>query len=314
MLRIDATSEAILLNRYIALVTFTKFNEKGTRKQNVPLYTKKSFAIQWQNIAYDLKRLFQNPISIAPHIAYSLLAFFYILQGKFLDAHLTSFFFMGAIAYDAAGQTSHSGEPATVSYTHTVGSGSDRLACFFGSGLATPNTPTFGGSTGSAIFTTVGNVIGRYVIAPSSGSNTVQMTGGNIKVLAGITFSGADQSSPIDATSTEDGTASPNDMSITSTVANTIRVDVLGANRDDSNSPSMTLDAGTNRCNPVTPQNQFRIGLSVYTNDLASTGSNTRTWTTSAFNRWYAAFNVKPSSGAAAPDTKQFFPFFGFGR
>lgn len=298
-LKIDAKSQAILLNRYVAFVTFTKYNEFS--RKNEPLYTKHWHQIQWQNIKSDFFALFRNPLRISPQIAMSLLAFYYIFQGKHLDAHLTAFpMVMGALAYDSAGQTSHSGEPSTVSYTHTVGSGSDRLAVWFGSGLATPSTPTFGGSSGSAIFTTVGNLIGRYLVNPSTGSNTVSMGGGNIKVLCGVTFSGADQTSPIGATQTEDGSSSPNGMDLTTTADASIRVDVLGANRDDSNSPSMSLDAGTNRCNPVTPQNQFRIGLSVYTNDVATAGATTRTWTTSGFNRWYAAFEVKAAAAAAA--------------
>ncbi len=302
MILVDARSQAILLNRYLAYCEWVKYDDSRGKKYNhVVVERKKWFAIQWQNVSADIVGIFTDPFGVVPRIAFSLVAFLFIALGEYQKAQKVAFempMIAGALAYDSAGQTSHSGEPSTVSYTHNVGSGSDRLAVWFGSGLSTPSTPTFGGSSGTAIFTTVGNLIGRYLVAPTSGNNTVSMGGGNIKVLCGVTFSGADQTDPIGASTTENGSSSPNDMSLTTEANDSIRVDVLGSNRDDSNSPSMTLDSGTNRCNPITPQNQFRIGLSVYTNVQAVAGSDTHQWTTSGFNRWYAAFEVKQAAAS----------------
>lgn len=297
--KIDATSDAILLNRYVALVRFTKYNESGSIKDNKPLYTKQWYQVQWQNIKNDIKALFTHPLRIAPHIAYSLLAFYFIFQGKHLDAHLTAFpLAMGAVTYDASAQTSHSGEPATITWSHTIGSGANRLITIFVSGLASVNAPTWDGNATTSI-NTVGNLQCAYYLAPATGSANCACTGGNIKVGASISFSDVDQSTPIGATTTEDGSTSPNDVSLTTTYDGSIRVDVLGANRDDANTPTGTLDSGTLRNNPTTPQNQFRISIYSYTNEVATASSTTRTWTTSGFNRWYSAFEVHGATTAS---------------
>lgn len=167
------------------------------------------------------------------------------------------------------------------------------------SGLSATNAPQWDGNSTTSI-NSVGNLQCAYYLAPATGSANCTCDGGNIKVGASISFSDVDQTTPIGATTTEDASSSPNDMTLTTTYDGSIRVDVLGRNRDDATSPSGTLDSGTQRCNPTTPQNQFRIGITAYTNDQATAGSDTHQWTTDAFNRWYSAFEVHAAAGAAS--------------
>lgn len=198
-----------------------------------------------------------------------------------------------ALVFDAAAQSSHSGEPATVTWNHTVGTLTDGIAIVCVNGLSGMNAPTFGGNAMTEIISVAGATRAFYYLNPSAGVNQVAVTGGNIKGGGSVTYSGADQSDPIGATASEDGSASPNDMTLVTEAANSVRFDVLGANRDDNGTPTGTLDSGTLRCDDVVPQNQFRIGTFVYTNAQAAAGSDTHQWTTDASTRRYLAFEVK---------------------
>jgi hypothetical protein len=301
-LRIDSTSDAILLNRYVAYVRQRTFNTKGKISENIVVKDKRTHKIQWQNIVSDLKSLLKNPVRIMPHIGYSLAAFVFIFLGRNEDAIITSFF-SGAIAFDAAGETSHSGEPATINWDIVIGSGSNRVVTLMVTGLDAPNAPTFDGNAITSI-NAVGSLKCGYYIAPGTGTKTCSATGGNIKTGAAISFTGADQTDPLGASTTDDN--STDSIGLTTEANASIRVDVRGAYRDDSTSPTCTLDAGTGRCDPVTSQNQFRIGLFAYTNDVATAGLTTRVWTDTAMWHHSSAFEIKAASAAAGPVGKIF--------
>lgn len=297
-IRIDVAAEAILLNRYIAFVKKTYYSQD---RKNTPVKTEQSLVFQPANLKHDLKKLFTNPFKIAPHIALSLYAFWFILTGQYLEAHLTAF--MGSLAYDSKVQSSHSGEPATVTLNLTVADVANRIALHFMSSLNGTGTSTFGGAATSTVIAEVGNLNTMYYLAPGTGSKDSVFSGGTIKACGVIIYNGVDQTDPFGATTSEDGSASPNDMALTTEANNSIRIDVLGATRDDATSPSMTLDQGTSRLNPVTPQNQFRIGLAVYENSQAVAGLDTYSWTSSGFNRWYAAYELKEATASSSIKT-----------
>lgn len=301
-IRIDATSNAYLLNRYLAHVTQRLFNTKGSIKENVVIEERTQYQIQWKNIKADLKALLRNPLPTFPRIAYSLIAFWFIFQGKHLEAHLTAFF-MGAIAFDAAAQTSHSGEPATISWSHTIGSGDDRIICIMVSGLSTPNAPLWDGNATTAIVQQ-DQLRAGYYLAPNTGSANCTADGGNIKVGGSISFSGVDQTDPIGATITNNGGTSPQDISLTTEANNSIRVDACRPNNEDNTSPTASLDSGDLRCNDIVPQNQFRIGLFAYTNAQATAGADTHAWTFSnATTIDFIAYEVKEAvSGGVSGD------------
>lgn len=295
-LRVDASTSASLLNRYLALVRSSFFNTKGAVAENkTPIRETTTYRIQWENIRADLKGLFTNPFKFAPSIAYSLMAFFFIVQGKHSEAFLVAF--GGAIAHDASSQSSASGEPASITWSHTV-AGSDRLGVLFAGGLNNPNLGDWGGNAVTEIITAA-PARSSYRIAPATGATTLTVDGGNIKVGAAISFTGAHQTTPIGATTSEIDVGSPNDMSLTTEANGSIRLDAMVASSNVSTNPTATLDTGTSRFSPITPQNQFRIGYFGYSDTITTAGSTTRTWTHSNANetRKYLAIEIKESTG-----------------
>ena len=272
-IRVDSAAGGYLLNRYLAYTHQTIYNTKGTLAENVPIKITKSYKIQWKNIRRDLKGVFQNPLRVAPQIAYSLLAFFYIFQGKHLDAYLTSFV-IGSIAFDASAQTSHSGEPSEISWEHTIGSDADRIICIHTDGLNATNASKFDANDTTSIVTE-DNQQDRYYLNPDTGAANCTCDGGNIKVGGSISFSGVDQDDPIGATTSLGSGTSPQDVSLTTDTDNSIRVDTYAGRNEDSTEHTGTLDSGTERHNDVVTQNQFRLGIFGYTNVQASAGADT---------------------------------------
>ena len=294
---VDRAVNATLLNRYVAYCEEVQYDISSKANNHKVIHTKRWYQIQWANIKADFLGFFTNPFAptVASRIAWSLVAFIFIALRDHEKAHYTAFqapMVFGAITYDTAGQSSHSGEPTTITVTVTIGSGSDRLVTANYSGLGGGLSATFDGSAMQDIITQ-SPAEAAYYLNPGTGSKNIVVSGGNIKTLGVVSFTGVDQTDPIGTAVRENGTASPNDMTMTTVQNGSVRVDFLGANRDDSTSPTASLDAGTLRCNPVTPQNQFRIGVFVYTNDVASAGSNTRTWTTTGTSRYYLAYEIR---------------------
>ena len=116
--QIDATTNAHLLNRYLAYSTFTKYHD------GKPSWRRSFYTFQWRNVVIDSKELFRQPQIVLPRFAYSMAAFAFILFGDHESAKIMAF--GGVVAFDvsstngltSAGQT-------TMSTTHTA-AGSDR--------------------------------------------------------------------------------------------------------------------------------------------------------------------------------------------
>lgn len=287
--QISSSVEGYLLNRYLAFQTNKEYtNGKLAREWS-------SYKIQWRNILSDFKRLFENPISIAPHIAYSLMAFWFIFQGKHYDAWTMAF--MGALAHDTSLGSSHSGEPSTVTLTVTVANVADRCALMWSSSLNGGTSSTFDGNAAtSQAGASAGNLVSERYLAPGTGSKNVVFSGGTIKVCGVMIYDGVDQTTPVPTLNSEDGDASPNAIAITMAYSDSLRIDALGCQRDDASNPTMSLSVGTSRINSTTPQNQFREGLRVYENAPGATGSDSKTWTSNAFQRWYGVLELKAAA------------------
>lgn len=280
-IRIDCVAGGYLVNRYLAFCHETIFNTKGTIEENIPISTRGYYKIQWENIRRDIAWFGSG--SFNPDLAYN-----------------PYFWQRGAIGFDAAAQTSHSGEPATITWSHTIGSNTNRIICIMVSGLATPNAPKWDANATTAIVQQ-DQLRAGYYLAPVTGSANCTADGGNIKVGGSISFDGVDQTTPIGATTTENGGSSPNDMTLTTDTNNSFRVDACRPNNEFSTNPTASLDSGTLRCNDIVPQNQFRIGLFAYTNYQATAGADTHQWTFSnATNIDFIAYEVHEAAAAAA--------------
>lgn len=211
--------------------------------------------------------------------------------------------FLGIFAFadtdfDAAAQTSHSGEPATISWDHTIGAGDNTMIICAVSGLSAPNAPTWDGNAMTEI-DIVSPAKAYYFLSPAEGTAACAANGGNIKVGGSVSFTNVNQSDPFGARASQSG--GDNDaMSLTTESDGSMRVDLMGANRDDTVTPTVSLDTGTERTNDVVSQNQFRIGLFIYTDPKPTAGTVVHTWTEDAFTELYMAFEVKAAEEATA--------------
>lgn len=300
---VDGVSNAYLLNRYLACINFKKYDTSRGRKFNhVIVKQKRSYQIQWKNIKTDLVGLFQNPLAVSPRIAYSLAAFLFILLGKHEQAIQTAFF-MGAVSFDAASQSATSGEPATITWNHTIGAGSNRLLTIFEGGLDTPNLATWDGNATTEI---ISNNPARssYYLAPATGTAAIVFGGGNIKVGGAISLENVNQTDPIGATNSSGDNALPFDMALTTEADNSMRIDAMVANNNNATTPSVALDSGTLRFNYIAVQNQFQCGYFGYTNFQAVAGADTYTWSgTANETRKYLAIEIKAAPTIALTGT-----------
>lgn len=304
VIRVDASASAYQVHRYFAHVTNTKYNNHGTIEENSEILWRKEFyQVQWANVRYDLKRIFFNPFLI-PRMAYATVLFFMLYLGK-ID-NILEFVFIGAIAFDAAAQTSHSGEPSTITWSHTIGSGSDRLININVNGLSSLNAPKFDANDTTQIVTVSAGRYNYYLEPEASASNDCTADGGNIKVGGSISFDGVDQTTPIGATMTEGSPGgSPQDIALTTDTNNSFRVDCAEGYTDDGHTPTATLDSGDLRHSDIVPQNQFQVANFGYTNFQATAGADTHEWTYVLDNSPdMAAFEIHEKAGGASTAVK----------
>lgn len=297
-IRVDASAGGYLVNRWLAYTWQRKYNNHGTIEENSEiLWEKRGYRIQWTNIKRDLKAFFKNPFGYAPTVAYSLLAIPLIF---FDHDKAVNFAFFGSIAFDAAAQTSHSGEPTTITWEHTIGSNDDRLININVSGLSTPNEPQWDGNSTTNIIS-VSAMHNNYYLAPASGAADCTCDGGNIKVGGSISFDGVHQTDPIGASTSNGTPSSPQDVSLTTEDDNSFRVDCIEGHNGDSTNPSASLDSGDERHNDIVSQNQFRCMLFGYTNFQATAGSDTHQWTYDIdASDDLSAFEIKEATAGAA--------------
>lgn len=147
-----------------------------------------------------------------------------------------------------------------------------------------------------------------YIVNPPTGASTVTITTTGSAVAGSCsTYSGVDQTTPID-NSTTTGTVTTTSFSSTVTV-NTNNSWTLATSRAASAS-ALTAGAGTTLRNQV--EATFFGGGGIWdSNGPLSTGANTLT-VTSASQQFGGAImvSIKPSGSATAPNTLGFFRFF----
>lgn len=146
-----------------------------------------------------------------------------------------------------------------------------------------------------------------YLIAPSTGANNIVATvGGACDKLgvAGVSFTGADQTNPIDVNTTASGTGSSVTASLTTTAASEYLVDAacrLSANTATSNSGTSVLNDGA-----------VGAAMAVQYASAASSGSNSMSWTYPAgADEW--AYSVLAVKAAAAGTTAHSMMLMGIG-
>ena len=151
-----------------------------------------------------------------------------------------------AIAFDAAANGNYTYSAGSITYAHTC-TGSDRIlfVSYWTGGSYTSVSATYNGvsntgqldvgrayTTGSSYFTMV------YFVAPATGSNNIVATvtnGDGAMETSSSSYTGVDQTTPIDVHTTGNASSSPNAQSspwsygITSTVDNCWAVMLMGS-------------------------------------------------------------------------------------
>jgi hypothetical protein len=317
----DASTTGYLLNRYLAFCRFTKFEEKfsykkvgnrAIRYQKVQ-YQKKFYVIQFRNIKSDLLGLFKNPLPLLPKIAYSLAAFYFILLGRHQEAINTAFF-IGAIAHDTISSGQNDGA-SSITIAHTTGAGSDRLMVFKShvEANATPaNRPVTGVTYNSIagtkaddeLFTSPGGEDDGleiyYLVAPATGANNavITWTGAVEGSVAAIeTYTGVDQSTPLDAiASTSTTSTGPMEVVITTTVDDCL---IVGAVQTISSSRVIGANSGQTQTYNI--QNAGQLKAAGGYEIVGAAGAYTESWTTDANSDWLiGAAAFRPSVAAPA--------------
>jgi len=193
-----------------------------------------------------------------------------------------------SIAFDATSNSGLKSSVSSYSWSHTTGSGSDRLLVVGHSHLygqdRTVSSITYNGNAMTLVRTDFRSAIGHprsalyYLVAPDTGSKTVAVTlSGSISFCAGgaITYTGAAQTGQPDADNGATGDSSSPSVAVTTTEDNCWVVSVLATIQ------SITGCANTQRWNistmfsygfggsdegPVSPAGEQSMSWSLYGN------------------------------------------------
>ncbi len=143
---------------------------------------------------------------------------------------LTTNLVFGAIAFDAATNSGFT-SGTTHTFAHTNGSGANRI--LFVCAVQNDQTKqvtgiTYAGAAMTFVASTTDSAVGGRLIylfqkvAPATGANNVVITANGSTAIGGIasSYTGVDQSSPIDVSTTQKVSASPVTTSVTTTVNN----------------------------------------------------------------------------------------------
>lgn len=297
--RLDAKSTAYLLNRYLARVHFTKYDDSGEKGKEKIIFEKSFYQVQWQNMAADAKSVFKNPLQLAPQIAYSLASLFFILQGKHWEGMYVAF--GAAVTYNTT--TSGSFDPTVVTFAHDVGSGTDRaivggIKTFAnGSEAGTHSSFTYAaaGLTGivNAVKNNNGTMLSLWAKAnPASGSNNCVATGivGYAVWAFAISFTGVNQTTPTSGGTSTTGNSNTPSVNVTSQT-DAIVVDFMGfADGSLSSIGSGQTQRYSETSNPRG-----------YASTEAGASSVTMDWTLDATRQWaIAALSVDPPATPVA--------------
>jgi len=206
------------------------------------------------------------------------------------------------------------------SYTKsfTMGSVSNGLlvvaAGMWLNGGTPPNTPSVKFGTQSMTLVTGTNTPSNgmrvdiwKLVAPTAGTANVTLTISSNMNMMGvgiISFSGADQTTPIDVSGIATGTAGSVTKSLTTTNANEYLIDATA--HFSANTPS--AHSGTALLNPTGLSEPF---AGVQYAAAATAGSNSMSWTfPDPGDNWgYAIAAINPASGGGGGNTTGFFQF-----
>jgi hypothetical protein len=147
-----------------------------------------------------------------------------------------------AIAFDAATGFYDAGTSDPVSFSHTNGTGDDRLLTV-GIGIGNPDAGAIQSMTYNSVGMSVAASISTnnwnriyYLVAPATGSNTVEANFDDPKPdigMGAVSFTGVDQSDPIGATATASFDGTSVNRTITTDTANSLIIDCITVNGDN---------------------------------------------------------------------------------
>ncbi len=286
-IRVDASAGGRLINRYLAEVWFTKYDDNDPENKKIA-YSTHGLKIQWANIKTDIVGVFSNPMRFAPQIAYSLAAFAFIILHKYDEARLIAF--GGAIAYDATGSAT-TNSATSLTYAHTVG-GSDRVITVGGTGTYGGNaSATYAGAAMTSQFGASGGNDFLYKTSPATGANNVVISwSGTAQGASGsISLTGVDTASPIDVSGTSGfgGPGTSATKSVTTTKANSMLVGMFNAH----GARTLTSTGAQTQRFSVSSSDRPILGATEPTTatgsyDITGTLSSSESWTVSvvAFN------------------------------
>jgi len=210
-----------------------------------------------------------------------------------------------AIAFDAASNSAHQ-TTSSYSWSHTVAANANFIACGVGindAGTApTVTSITYASvamtkasgteGTGSGLRTVI-----YYLVAPATGSNTVAVTLSGAPTSGSATgcwsFSGVDQSSPLDIQNTAGGNSTSCSVTLTGTATGSYYVQTAA-------NPGSTFTVGDSA---TQDWNNLRINTYVEAGAHKAAGGNvTPSWSVGqGGNLWrISAMSITPASAAAA--------------
>lgn len=292
MIKIDASTTAVLIHKYLALCYYQKFADDGITIE----CKRKFYKIQWKNIKHDLQLVFGKRQSYLPRIALVIMSIAYALMGKHEGG---MWFGIGAVAADADTEGQNDGA-STITVSHTTGSGSNRLMVFKSHVEANTNPSnrpvtgvTYNGVAGTVAdtesFTSPGGEDDTceiwYLIAPATGSNSavVNWTGAVDGCVVNIeTYTGVEQSSPIDASnSTSTTSTGPMQTTVTTSTNNCL---LVGAVQTISSTRTITANSGQTQLYNLSNSGQLK-GAGGY-EIIGAAGNYTESWTINLNGDW----------------------------
>lgn len=218
-----------------------------------------------------------------------------------------------SITFDGVGSENNGQGSTSISWSHTTGSGLNRVM-IVGVSIRTTTVSvsaiTYGAQSLAFIRadTHVSATIRSelwYLIAPNSGTATVNVTlSGSSKATGGsCTYTGVDQTSPIDANSGVTGTSSSPSRSVTVGTANSLLLGHVAISGSDA---TILEDTGqTLRWDQVTTQDSPNTRNRGHgsAKGPVGTGSQTMSWTLSASADWaVSVVAIKPARAVGHAD------------
>ena len=194
-----------------------------------------------------------------------------------------------SISYDAQSSMTQSTTATSISWSHTAGTGNNRLLLVaVGVHVATgaPTTVssiTYGGvsltQVTTGLYSTIDPQVRTYVfrlVNPASGANTVQITfaAATLAVAGAVTYAGVDQTTPIQASNTATGSGDAPSVSVTVTGSGRWLFGHFGG--DDDKAWSITGE-GTGQTNRWAQEGQLYKGRG--SDKPVSSGSQSMSWT-----------------------------------